>query len=186
MKNKLTEQDFKDAAALLGCEVACVKAVSHVESKGDGFLDTGEPTILFERHQFAKRTGDKYNKTHPNISNRKAGGYGKVSAQHGRLAVAVTLDRTAALMSASWGKFQVMGFNFALAGYNTLQAFITAMYKGEREHLMAFVNYVKNTGLSDELRRKDWVDFARLYNGADYKKNNYDTKLASAYNKFKN
>ena len=31
------------------------------------------------------------------------------------------------------------------------------------------------TGLADELRSKDWADFARGYNGAGYKANKYDT-----------
>lgn len=184
MKPQLTEQDFIDAAKLLNCEVAAVKAVAEVESHQNGFQPTGEPTILFERHIFSKRTNRKFDASHPSISNKKAGGYGTVSSQHGRLQLASTLDKTAALMSASWGKFQIMGFNFANAGFNKLQDFINAMYKGEREHLLAFINYVKNTGLSDELQRKDWVNFARLYNGADYKKNEYDKKLAAAYKKY--
>lgn len=184
MKPQLTEQDFIDAAKILNCEVAAVKAVAEVESRQNGFQPNGEPTILFERHVFSKRTGRKFDTTHPSISNKKPGGYGKTSEQHGRLQLASTLDKNAALMSASWGKFQIMGFNFTLAGFNTLQSFINAMYKGEREHLLAFINYVKNTGLSDELQRKDWVNFARLYNGADYKKNEYDKKLAAAYKKY--
>ncbi|WP_262919099.1 N-acetylmuramidase family protein [Niabella hibiscisoli] len=48
----LTEKDFQDAARQLNCEVAAIKAVAEVESKGDGFLPTGEPKILFERHIF--------------------------------------------------------------------------------------------------------------------------------------
>lgn len=183
-KPTLTEQDFIDAAKLLKCEVAAVKAVAEVESRQNGFQPTGEPTILFERHIFSKRTGGKFDKVAPNLSNRKAGGYGKISIQHSRLQEASKLDRTAALMSASWGKFQIMGFNFANAGFNKVQEFINAMYKGEGEHLLAFINYVKNTGLSDELQRKDWVNFARLYNGADYTKNEYDKKLAAAYKKY--
>lgn len=180
----LTEQDFIDAAKLLNCEVACIKSVSEVESRGDGFLQNGEPTILFERHIFSKRTGRKFDAQYPNISNKKAGGYGKTSEQHGRLQQAATLDRNAALMSASWGKFQIMGFNFTYAGFNKLQDFITAMYKGEREQLMAFVNYIIATQLDDELRSKNWGEFARRYNGPDYKKNEYDIKLAKAYSKY--
>ena len=39
-------------------------------------------------------------------------------------------------------------------------------------------------GLSDELRDLRWADFARIYNGASYRLNNYDTKIATAYDKF--
>ena len=58
------------------------------------------------------------------------------------------------------------------------------MYKSEREHLMAFVNYVIQMSLVDELINKKWADFARKYNGPEYKKNNYDIKLAAAYKKY--
>ena len=51
MKN-LTENDFKEAAVMLRCEVAAVKAVAEVESLGSGFLSDGSPKILFEGHIF--------------------------------------------------------------------------------------------------------------------------------------
>lgn len=180
----LTNQDFIDAAAILNCSVAAIKAVAEVESSGDGFLSTDEPKILFERHIFSKRTNRLFDKSNPGVSDASPGGYGAVSGQHKRLQEAVSLDRNAALMSASWGKFQIMGFNFALAGFNSLQEFITAMYQSEREHLIAFINFIKHTSLDDELRELRWADFARKYNGPQYQKNNYDTKLLAAYKKF--
>lgn len=181
----LTEQDFIDAATVLNCSIAAIKAVAQVESRQNGFDAKEQPVILFERHVFSKRTGGKFDKTNPNISNPKPGGYGPSDIQHARLTEAIKLDREAALMSASWGKFQIMGYNFTLAGFNNLQDFINAMYNSEKEHLKAFVQYVKHSYLNDELRDLKWSDFARKYNGPDYKKNNYDTKMAAAYNKFK-
>ena len=180
----LQESDFVTAANLLGCEVASVKAVKEVESRGNGFQADGQPVILFERHKFHTFTKGKYDKSHPNISNSKPGGYGASSTQHARLQEAVKLDRDSALMSASWGLFQVMGFNWKDLGYKDLQQFITAMYSSETEQLMAFVRFVKANGLADELKRKDWAGFARGYNGSNYKINNYDVKLANAYKKF--
>jgi hypothetical protein len=88
-------------------------------------------------------------------------------------------------MSASWGLFQIMGFNYTLCGFNTLQEFVTAMYNSEKDHLLAFCNYVKEMCLDDELREKRWADFARRYNGPQYKKNKYDVKLEAAYQKHK-
>ena len=35
--NTLSENDYKEAAQLLGCEVAAIKAVTKVESDGSGF-----------------------------------------------------------------------------------------------------------------------------------------------------
>lgn len=183
-KPVLTSQDFIDAAAILNCSVAAIKAVAEVESSGGGFLSTGEPKILFERHIFSSRTRHLYDRSNPGVSNPNPGGYGAVSIQHKRLQEAVSLDRNAALMSASWGKFQIMGFNYALAGFNSLQEFITAMYQSERQHLIAFIQFIKHTSLDDELRELRWADFARKYNGPQYAKNKYDTKLNAAYKKY--
>lgn len=179
----ITEQAYKQAAQSIGCDVASIKAVSEVESMGDGFLN-GEPKILFERHVFSRRTNGKFDKSHPSISNPSPGGYGKYSEQHERLQEASALDRDAALQSASWGRFQIMGFNYKSAGFNTLQEFINAMYKSEDEHLNAFVNFIKSQGLSKYLIAHKWVDFAKGYNGPSYAKNSYDTKLAEAYRKY--
>lgn len=184
MKPKLQEKDFQKAAKTLNCDVAAIKAVAEVESKQDGFLTTDEPIILFERHIFSNLTKGIFDTSNPNISNKTSGGYGSVASQHKRLQEAVALDRNAALMSASWGKFQIMGFNFALAGCNSLQQFVTAMYTSESAHLDCFVEYIKNTFLDDELRDKRWADFARKYNGPLYYKNNYDKKMAAAYKKY--
>lgn len=185
MKPVLTEQDFQKAAGELECPVAVIKAVCEVEAPRGGFLPSGEPTILFERHQFSKRTGRKFDISHPNISNQKPGGYKGGQAEHDRLAEASALDREAALESTSWGKFQIMGFNYAPAGFGSLQAFINAMYQSEGRQLDAFVSFIQHEGLAVFLRDCRWADFARRYNGANYAINKYDTKLAEAYAKFK-
>ena len=182
--SKLQECDFVVAAKMLNCEVAAIKAVAEVESAGGGFLSNGRPKILFERHYFHRLTGGEYSAAHPDISNRNAGGY--TSNEHARLEKAAKLDRNAALQSASWGKFQIMGAHWKALGYSSIQEFINAMYASETEHLMAFVKFVKVNGLSYELQRKDWAGFARGYNGSNYHINKYDQKMAVAYNKYKN
>lgn len=180
----LTENNYRAAAELLGVDVATVKAVAEVESAGGGFLANGQPKILFEGHWFHKLTGGKYtNPENANISYPKWITTYYNENQHARLAKAVRLDREAALKSASWGKFQIMGFNYAKAGFDNLQSFINAMYRSEGAQLIAFVNFVKNTGLDAPLKRKDWAGFARGYNGSGYAKNKYDIKLANAYKK---
>ena len=97
-----------------------------------------------------------------------------------------TLDRNAALMSASRGKFQIMGEHWKKLGYATLQEFINAMYSSEAGQLNAFVRYIKVFGLQKAIQNKDWKTFARLYNGANYAVNKYDVKMAIAYKKYSN
>lgn len=178
----LTESDWQSAAEALGVPVAAIKAVAEVEAPGAAFLPSGEPRILFERHKFHRHTGGKYDKTHPNISSPKWGGYGKESAQHGRLGLAASLDRTAALKSASWGRFQILGENYAQAGFPSIQDFINAMYESEQAHLKAFVAFIKDDArLWQALKARNWATFARIYNGPAYADNAYDVKLAKAY-----
>lgn len=181
MKPTLTESDYARAAIAIGCTVAAVKAVTLVEAPLGGFQPDGQPTILFERHKFSEFTGHVYDFKYPDISNRKAGGYGLYSVQHERMGRAAALDRVAALKATSWGKFQIMGFNYGPAGFDTLQEFINAMYAGEPQQLDAFVGFIKSQGLADELRERRWADFARRYNGSAYAINQYDVKLAAAY-----
>lgn len=167
-------------------ETAVIKAVAQVESAGDGFLSDGRVKILFERHKFHKYTDGQYDTDHPDISNPKAGGYGAGGEhQNARFSEAFTLDPEAAMKSASWGKFQIMGFNHKAAGFETVGEFVDALKVSEDEQLKAFVKLIKMWGLSQELKNHDWAGFARQYNGGDYKKNAYDTKLAAAYEKFK-
>lgn len=185
MKTTLTEEDFKQAARDLGCEIAAIKAVAQVETKAAGFQPGGEPTILFERHVFSRLTKRKFDKHAPDISNPVSGGYGKTSAQHARMSKAAALDRNAALQSASWGVFQIMGENYKQCGFKTLQEFINAMYRSERDHLAAFVNFIKaDLRLVMAIRAKNFTRFAQIYNGPGYAKNDYDTKMYTAYRSF--
>ena len=188
----ITEKAFNDSAVLLGVEQAVIKAVAEVESSGDGFLPSGHPKILFEPHVFwaelKKRGIDPKTITGASdilYEKWTTGKYGKTSAQPERLKRAIAINKDAALSSASWGRFQIMGYNWAASGFATLDAFIAAMHIDEDQHLFAFINFVKSKNLVDELQRKDWAGFAKVYNGSGYKANKYDEKLASAYNKFK-
>lgn len=183
----LTDADFERAADALDCDVAAIKAVCEVEAPRGGFLDDGvTPVILFEAHHFSRLTGHQYDATHAAISSRTwnrtlyAGGM----REHRRLADAAALNRDAALQSASWGKPQIMGFNWALTGAKSLQAFINDMYRSEAAQLDLFIGFIKNSGLAGFLRDHDWASFAARYNGASYKQNSYDTKLANSWSKF--
>jgi peptidoglycan hydrolase-like protein with peptidoglycan-binding domain len=180
----LTDADFERAATTLGCSVAAVRAVASVESRGAGFLADGRPKILFERKWFHRFTNGKWSDSHSDISWPERGGYKGNEAEYSRLEAAIKLDREAALKSASWGTFQVMGFNYQVSGYKDVEAFVKAMVSGSAGHLQAFLGYIQGNKLDDELRRLDWAGFARGYNGKDYKENKYDEKLARAYANF--
>lgn len=189
----LTESDFQRAAAALGCTIAAIQSVCEVEAPSGGFDSTGQPRILFEGHKFSAATGGRFDATHPSISyptwtrqfyTTGASADARNAGEHQRLQQAAALDRTAALQSASWGKFQILGANFAACGFASLQDFINAMYAGEGPQLDAFVQFVRHEGLADALRDLRWADFARRYNGPRYAENQYDDKLAAAYRRY--
>ena len=180
----ITKDGFTAAANDIGCEVAAVMAVAGVESSGSGFDPEGFPRTLFEGHWFYRYTNGKFATSDPTLCYPKwtKQFYGKTwQLEKARLSQAITLDKTSAMLSASWGMFQIMGFNFSKCGYKTVQQFVNDMCKSEDSQLLIFTDYVKNAGLADELRDKRWADFARLYNGPEYAQNQYDTKLQAAY-----
>lgn len=186
-----TDAAYDAAAWLLMCESAAIRAVAEVEAGPEGaFLDSGEPVILFERHIFSRLTGREHDGAKAPgvpasaavISAPKGGGYGPYSAQHKRLQAAAALNRPAALRSASWGLYQILGTNHAACGYPSLQRFITAMYRSVDDHLRAFVMFIRHDErLVDAIRDRDWPTFARIYNGPGYARNRYDAKMAAAY-----
>lgn len=184
MNNRLTIQDYRLAANLLNVDVATVRAVAEVESRGGGFLSNGDPKILFEGHWFHKLTRGKYAKEYPKISHYRWTRKYYNMDQYERLVQAQFLDAEAAAKSASWGMFQIMGFNHAKCGYPTAIDMANDMAVSEGRQLQAFVRFILNSGLSDELQEKDWSRFAYLYNGPKYYLNSYDTKIAKAYKKY--
>jgi len=178
----MAEEEFDRAARVIGCDVAAIKAVADVESRGNPFLPDQRPTILYERHIFSRRTQRRFDEEDSNISSRKPGDYGASGAhQYDRLAKAIERDRDAALESASWGRFQIMGFNHRVVGFDDVESFVAAMCEGEANHLSAFVEFVRGNRLDDELRNHDWAGFARGYNGPNFAINKYDEKMEVAY-----
>lgn len=178
--------DFERAALALGCETEAIQAVAEVEAPGGGFDPDGiAPKILFEAHQFSRLTKRVYDQNFPDISSRRynAALYVGGPAEHKRLQRAARLDRNAALSSASWGRFQIMGFNWNTAGCTSLQAFINAMYRSEDAHLDCFVQVIRHMGLAVALIEHDWEKFKKVYNGP--RPNGYAARMRAAYRKLK-
>ncbi len=179
----LSPADLDAAANAIGCARAVIDAVCDVESAGGGFLPDGRPKILFEAHVFHRLTNGRWGRSHPGISsphwNRAL--YGASGAhQYDRLAEAIALDRDAALQSASWGRFQLLGSNYGMVGYPNVEALVAALCESEAAHLGAFREFCRKGGLIGALRTRDWATFARGYNGPGQVEH-YATALAAAY-----
>lgn len=186
---KLTFEDIKKAAAYLQVEPCALKAVVEVESGGSGFLPDGRVKILFEGHVFwrelAKRdlNPELLAREHPGIIHPKwdKSKYKGGAAEWDRLETAISIHREAALCSASYGLFQIMGFNYRLCNSATVEDFVETQRMGESAQLGGFCCFMKSQGLPLFLLGHDWAGFARRYNGPGYAANGYDAKLRAAY-----
>lgn len=191
---RLIDEDFTQVAELLGCEPAALKAVQQVETGGrGGFFSPGRPAILFEGHIFwtqLKKRGsnpEDYVKGNENILYPKweKGHYKGGIGEYDRLEQARKINREAADASASWGMFQIMGFNYAACGEESIESFVRSMCESEFKQLLLTANFIKkNSQMLQALQARDWAVFAKYYNGPAYAQNRYDVKLEAAYQKY--
>lgn len=199
LDRKITPRDISRFAQKFNLEEAVIKAVIDVESNGNGFYTSGRPVILFEGHIFWRQLALR----NYNPADMKAGfenvlypswdrsQYSRGNKEWNRLVKATSIHHaadvvSAAYASASYGLFQIMGFNYGACGYNDVIYFVTAMKESEGKQLQAFGQFLKTHKLISLLRNHQWADFARRYNGPAYAKNKYDTRLAAAYRKHAN
>lgn len=193
--DELTETVKQDG---LTVELAAVKAVYKVESNGKGFVGD-QPKILFEGHVFWQRLKDlglrpetlargNEDILYPKWTKEFYVGGG---AEHGRLERAMAIHRDAALESASWGLFQIMGYHWKRLGYASIDEFVALMSEHESKQLDAFCRFINDKKdrsgrtLTRMLAEKDWSSFAYCYNGEGYRKNAYDDKLRDQYQRYK-
>lgn len=179
----LSDDGMDRICRTLGVAEPEVWAILTVETRGFGFLRNRRPQILFERHIFHRLTNGRHDAGNRDISNAMPGGYIGGVAEYDRLEKAMTLDRGVALQSASWGIGQVMGMNFQVAGFASVEEMVKQMVRNEDAQLLAMANFIRGNHLDAALQRRNWVSFARGYNGPAFKVNEYDTRLAAAHAK---
>lgn len=187
----LSHQDLQAAAEELAVELATLRALNEVESRGSGFLADGRPVILYERHIMARRlrehgqNADTLRARYPQLVNDTPGGYQGGGAEHYRLQLASTLHRPSALESCSWGLFQIMGYHWERLGYDSIEDFSNRMRSSERDQLQAFVRFIAaDPKLHQALQKRHWKTVARRYNGPAYRAHQYDERLTAAYRRY--
>ncbi|NMM10649.1 MAG: DUF3380 domain-containing protein [Polaromonas sp.] len=225
----ITEADWNLAANGIDCDAAVLKAIAKVESgKRSSFwrlnkIDGAQiPAIMFERHYFSQLTGRKFDAQHPDISwptgyqqQGKLGSdnkemhdrkvvvsdiYSDFASSYLRLINAYQLDADAALKSCSWGKFQIMGANYATCGAADLNRFVATMCASELGQIKLLAGFIqrkprpwkdrrnhalgKEVSLWDAVKTKNWQAIAFNYNGPGYKKYHYDTQIQHAYEQY--
>lgn len=180
----LSEGGLHQAVDLLGVGPAELWTVLSVETRGCGYLSDRRAVILFERHIFHQQTSGAFDAANPSISSRTPGGYLGGTREYERLQQAVALNSRAALNSASWGIGQIMGFNSALAGFESVEAMVAAVAAGEDGQLVGTARFLCAQHLNAPLASHDWPTFARGYNGPDFSKNQYAERLDAAFRTF--
>lgn len=182
----LVTQDYVASGGRLGINPAYVMAFAEVEAAGAGFTQNF-PKILFEPHRFSKMTGHRFDASHPTISYPRWGQrpYPRnTQERYQQLLKAVGLDVYAGFAAASYGKFQILGENFAACGYDTPYEFAFAMAYDEPTQLRAFERFLRETGILAWLKVGNWVQVAKRYNGPAYASHRYDVRLAQSARKW--
>jgi peptidoglycan hydrolase-like protein with peptidoglycan-binding domain len=176
-----TEEEYRAIARRLKIDGPTLMAVRDVEIPTAGFDRNGRPLILFERHIFSRKTERRFDLSHPKISNPVPGGYGPAGAyQWERLKEAYALDPDAAYEATSWGRTQLMGFQYRIVGFQTVAEFVRFMSRSEANQLEVWARFMDSHKF-DALQRHDWAAFAHQYNGPHYATYGYDRRLADAY-----
>ncbi len=194
---KHTEQDIKDVAILHNYEYAELKAFLMVESSGNGDGIQFEPSVFakwLNRLNVPHTFSQEVTASGKTIYYIKCKGFelrNGVDVQNKeRLAYAIAwkMDERAAKLATSYGLGQILGENYALAGYENAQEMINSFNESEVNQLHAICSFLDKRGIRKYLQANDWYNVAKLYNGAGFIKEpdiskRYDTKLKEAYEK---
>lgn len=183
---RLADSDLPRIGSQIGVGEDELHAFLDVETSGSGFDDKKRPKALYEPHvAFRNLSGPKRDTAvKQGLAYRSWGEKPYPKDSYPRILAMMAIDETAALKATSWGLGQVLGENYADAGYDSPQEMVAAFVESEANQLEGAVNFIKANRLDDELRAHLWAAFARGYNGSAYARNHYDTKLASAYAKW--
>lgn len=180
-------------AARIRCDADVLRAILQVESGGDDYDDQGRLIILPEKHIFHRKLpkGLRNKALALGLSARKwkranyKGLGGKGSNRRWALMTRWSkLNEKAALLSASYAAPQIMGFNHKICGYDSVSDFVLALSQNSAASAEAFLKFLENSGLADELRDKDWAAIARRYNGSG-QVTKYSGMMRRAYAKLK-
>ncbi|WP_182422332.1 N-acetylmuramidase family protein [Aureimonas sp. ME7] len=180
----LDDIDLPRLGYLIGVGEDEIHAVIDVETAGGAWDAKGRPKMLFEPHRFWKNLGAGSKRDRAAREGLAYPSWGEKpypKDSYPRLSQAMAIDETAALKSASWGLGQILGENHAMLGYDTVQDMVLDFLDDADKHLEGMVNFILAAKLDPKLRAHDWAGFARGYNGPQYAKHSYHTKLKTAF-----
>lgn len=191
----ISDRDIADAAVELMVEPAAIDAIMRAESGSFGWFKDGRMKILPEPHVFyaelpttMKRlalgrglvVGTTYSET------KRSGHYRKMSGPNPRynlLAKWIAFHEETAYRAISMGRFQIMGFNYKVCGYDSAKEMFNSFCESEVNQLNAFVKFLRNKGVVSAIRTLDFRAVENLYNGGG-QKGAYARKMSEYYREF--
>lgn len=174
-------------ADLFKLDPGAAVAVLAIESGGQGFGSDGRMIIRFENHVFF----DRWGKYHPErfaahflYDNKQRWQKHQWRPQPGAnwrefhnqqaeewavFEFACGLDNLAAKLSISMGAPQIMGFNYATLGYESVEQMFDDFGQSERIQILGLFDFIcgpqANSRRLPALQSRAFDDFAALYNG---------------------
>lgn len=193
--DKIT-QAIKAGAQANHIDPAALLALVEIETAGKAFEQDGRtPNLLYERHiayrEAKKRGGDLLDRfvaaglAIPRWD--RATQYADQGTSAKRLDLirrASKIDEEVTLRSASWGLGQTLGNLCDDLGFPSARAMVDHMTGSLDGQVDCMVREVLHSHLVDPLNSHDWPYVARIYNGAGYRANRYDERLADAYKRW--
>jgi hypothetical protein len=86
--------------------------------------------------------------------------------------------------STSYGKFQILGSNYASLGFNSAEDMFNYLSANEDNHYTVFFRYLENFNLLQPIQNKDFVAITSIYNGPGNVAH-YSKLLEQEYNRIK-
>ncbi|PJR93283.1 peptidoglycan-binding protein [Ochrobactrum sp. 695/2009] len=173
-------------------EPAALLAIAEVESGGRALHNVNggkEPAIRFEGHYFDRRLSGRlrdYARSN-GLSAPVAGRIRNPKSQGERwllLERAMGLNKKAALESTSWGLGQVMGAHWEWLGYMTVDDLVAEARGSVAGQARLMLRFIEKAELLEVLKARNWREFARRYNGPAFGRNEYDKRMAEAYQRW--
>jgi hypothetical protein len=178
-----------DAAGLGRAEAL---ALVEVETSGATFEQDGRtPQFLYERHVAWREAAKRSSRLQAAFAAAglaipkwsRSTQYKDQGSSAKRLDLirrARAIDEETANRSASWGIGQTMGFLAEELGFSNANAMVDHMTGNLAGQVECMIRELQNKRLIGPLNAHNWPTVARIYNGAGYAANRYDTRLADA------
>lgn len=172
-----------------GVPAAVLLAVASVETNLQGFATVAgrpEPLIRFEGHWFDRLLDEPKRRAArvAGLADPRAGAVRNPAAQLERwtmLQRAAAIDAEAAYAATSWGLGQVMGFHWKRLGFASAATLAAEARRSAEGQFAVAAAFLKLGGLDRLLAERRFAEFARAYNGPNFRANRYDEKIAAAF-----